>query len=254
MAHGAPGRARHRMWRIARTFAADPVEAVLSLPAELGRWRERPMTYRADEEWEAGLHHLLGAPWPCPWTTTDGSDGDWAPARAVRCAVLHRHPEVVLESGAAGGAVSRLALEALEHNGHGRLWSVEPPGPQRPAAVPERHRERWTRVQGSSRRQLAGLVRELGTVGVFVHHTRPAAPTAAFELDQVARVLPPGGVMLVDDLGTDPAFASWTGDPTRAATLVCASSLDGARLFGVICTNAAAARRHRPRRSAAGWH
>jgi hypothetical protein len=262
------GQGEHRVRRFAQAFAADPVETLLYLPEEASRRGEHAVDYRVDGSWEERLHALLGMPWPCPDTARGGelwavvaeemaelgldfgrhtyghySDADESLARAVWCTVLHKRPEVVVETGVARGVVSRIILEALEAGGRGHLWSVDLPHPferglhtQTGVAVPDRLRARWTYVEGSSRRRLPHLVRELGAVDVFVHDSLHTARNTRFEMDQIAGVLTPGGVMLVDDISTHQGFAPWTRDLNRADTLVCRSA-DGEGLFGVVHTN-----------------
>lgn len=243
------------------------MEALLYLPEEVGKHVEHPVDYRVDESWEARLHGLLGAPWPCPdavrgsqlWSGVGAelrqqglefgrhtygaySDADECLARAVWCTVRHQQPEVVVETGVARGVITRVILEALAENDRGRLWSIDLPHPferglhdQTAVAVPDRVRSRWTYVEGSSRRRLPGLARELGTVDLFVHDSLHTARNTSFEMDRIARVLAPGGFMLVDDISTHQAFAPWTRAPGRADTLVCRHA-DREGLFGVVRT------------------
>lgn len=261
----APRIGEHRPRRFARAFAADPVEALLYLPERASRRREYQVPYDVDESWEARLHGFLGAPWPCPETARaaqvwaavrdelrerglafgrhtygEYSDSDESLARAAWCTVLHRRAEVVVETGVARGVTSRFVLEALARNGGGHLWSIDLPHPferelhpQTAAAVPDRLRSRWSYIEGSSRRRLPGLLRELGRVDVFVHDSLHTARNTSFEMDRIAGVLPAGGIMLVDDISTHQGFAPWVRHPGRADALVCPSA-DGQGLFGVV--------------------
>ncbi|MEU9129572.1 class I SAM-dependent methyltransferase [Kitasatospora sp. NPDC048540] len=265
----SPGGA-DRMRRFARALSADPVETLLYLPEELSRHREHPVAYDVDTAWEEHLHDLLGAPWPCPeaphaaelWGSVEQelhdrglafgrhtyggySDADESLARAVRCVVLHRHAEVVVETGVARGVISRYVLEALEQNGRGHLWSIDLPHPFRPglhpetgAAVPTRQRRAWSYIEGSSRRRLPRLGRQLGRVDVFVHDSLHTARNTRFEMDRIGRILAPDGVMLIDDISTHQGFALWTRAATGVTSLVCPSA-DGEGLFGVVCASGA---------------
>ncbi|QMU77014.1 class I SAM-dependent methyltransferase [Streptacidiphilus sp. PB12-B1b] len=267
MAGTARSAGQHRVRRFARALAADPVEALLYVPEELTGRLEYPVDYRVDESWEPELHRLLGAPWPCPQTTraselwagiadelrqrgldfgrhTYGaySDADECLARAVWCTVLHRRPEVVVETGVARGVITRVILEGLAENDRGHLWSIDLPHPferglhdQTGVAVPGPVRSRWTYVEGSSRRRLPRLARELGTVDMFVHDSLHTARNTRFEMDRIARVLAPGGVMLVDDISTHQGFEPWTRAPGGAEALVCRSA-DREGLFGIVRT------------------
>ena len=145
-----------------------------------------PCPYEVDEDWERSLHELVGAQWPC--AATDGfwelwsrviqsleakslrlgrgafagwGDGEPGMTRAVWCLAHHLRPARVVETGVARGITTRFILEALAHNGTGHLWSIDLPPPldrslhtQIGSAVPERVRDRWTYVRGSSRRRL----------------------------------------------------------------------------------------------------
>ncbi|GAA5020534.1 class I SAM-dependent methyltransferase [Kitasatospora paranensis] len=257
-----------RLWRFGRALATDPVETLLYLPEEWSQHRDHPVAYDVDTAWEEHLHGLLGAPWPCPeapraaelWGTvvqelhecglafgrhTYGgySDADESLARAVRCVVLHRQAVVVVETGVARGVTSRFVLEALEQNGRGHLWSIDLPHPFRPglhpetgAAVPARQRRAWTYIEGSSRRRLPHLARQLGRVDVFVHDSLHTARNTRFEMDRIGRILAPNGVMLIDDISTHQGFARWTRSTPGITTLVCPSA-DKEGLFGVVCAD-----------------
>ena len=268
----------HRVLRFVQAFAADPVEALLYLPEEASKHHEHAVDFDVDVSWEEHLHNLLRAPWPCPqaeratqlWATaaeelrerglafgrhTYGSysDADESLARAAWCTVRHSRPVIVVETGVARGVISRVILEALAENDRGRLWSVDLPYPfergldnQTGIAVPDRLRSRWTYVEGSSRRKLPGLVKELGQVDMFVHDSLHTARNTRFEMEQIAGVLAPGGIMLVDDISTHQGFAPWTRVPGMADALVCPSA-DHEGLFGVVRTSTAVRAAHFPR-------
>ena len=101
--------------------------------------------YQAVEDWAARLHALLDLPWPCPATGSFGpvwdgvvadlaragarvgiasygqwNDGDRAFGEAIWCFVHHLRPATVVETGVAHGLTSRVILEGLSLNCHGR--------------------------------------------------------------------------------------------------------------------------------------
>jgi hypothetical protein len=198
--------------------------------------------YEVDPRWEARLHALLGAPWPCPeqagfralWrelarelggsghAAGTGWDADPAFARAAWCVARHLRPTRVVETGVSRGVTSRCFLEAMPEGG--RLWSIDLPPHDRDwramtrAAVPERLHERWTYLRGTSRRRLPGLLGELGSIDVFVHDSHHTEPTMRFELGAAWPRLRPGGVLLVDDVHENAAFGGVIArlDPSRA--------------------------------------
>jgi hypothetical protein len=167
------------------------------------------------------------------------SDGDPALTRAVWCGVRHLRPRVVVETGVAHGVTSRVILDGLDANGAGRLCSIDLPHLFRPelhaqtaVAVPPEHRQRWTYLRGSSRRRLPALLDELGEAGVFVHDSLHTARNVRFELVRAAEALPPGGLILVDDISTHQAFEEFALARPEFETLI-APSEDGEGLFGV---------------------
>lgn len=253
-----------RAGRLLRAALTDPVEVALYLPDRWSRRHDRETEYPLEPDWEARLHEWLGADWPCPCTTeatvlwqavvtelaelgrsvgrftyADYSDGDEGLARAAWYAVRHTRPDIVVETGVARGLTSRTILEALERTGSGRLWSVDLPHPFEPAvrdetalAVPDDRRGRWQYVRGSSRRRLPTLLRHLGSVDVFLHDSLHTARNLRFEMAHVARVLAPRGLMIVDDIEMQSAFASFAADHPEFRVLACRAA-DRKGVFGI---------------------
>ena len=259
--------------RLLRTFAADPVGVSRALPGEFRQrfGREQYPKAEADEAWDQHLHSLLGVAWPCPvgrrvdelvadigalltgrglgfgrYTYGWYSDADSLLCRAVWCAVLHTRPEVVIETGVAHGVTSRIVLEALAQNDLGHLWSIDLPFPFDPrlhaetgVAVTDACRARWSYMEGSSRQRLPPLVAEVGHVEVFIHDSLHTAKNTVFEMEQAASAMPPGGVMLVDDIKMHEGFATFARRHPEYQTIVCPSA-DRLGMFG-IAVNAASA-------------
>lgn len=251
---------------VLREFPAHPVRVIRALPGEwrqrLGKdpWRESDF----DDNWFEHLHRMLGAPWPCPVAgrlpgllTDIGaglarngigsgrhtygwySDADIELCAAIWCAALHLRPAAVIETGVAHGISSRIVLEALNRNDKGRLWSIDLPHPfahelhwQTGVAVTDACRPRWTYLEGESRRRLPPLVKEIGTAELFIHDSLHTAKNTLFEMEQVASVMPRGGIMLVDDIRSHDAFATFAQrHPDFQMTLV--SSADRVAGFGI---------------------
>jgi hypothetical protein len=261
-----------RAARLLRTFAVDPLRVSRALPGEF-RQAYRSAGYHgadADQAWEEHLHGLLGAAWPCRegehldelmsdvgallaargWgfgrDNTYGwyADADSSLCRAVWCTVIHARPEVVIETGVAHGVTSRIVLEALRQNGCGHLWSIDLPFPfdhrlhaETGAAVTEACRDRWSYLEGSSRQRLPSLVADLGHVELFIHDSLHTARNTVFEMQQTASRMPPGGVMLVDDISMHGGFAGFAGRHPGYRTIVCPHA-DRSSQFG-IAVNAA---------------
>lgn len=261
-----PGRIRRapeRLRRVVRALVTDPFETLLYAPEVVARQFESTASYAVEEEWGPALHSLLGLPWPCPeldaldtvwadirtrlhgqglafgrYTYGGYSDADVGLGGAAWCAVRHLHPITVVETGVARGATSRVILEALSLNGAGHLWSIDLPHPFAPelhgetaAAIPGRQHQRWTYVQGSSRRRLPPLLAELGNIDLFVHDSLHTARNMSFEMHLAWPRLRAGGLMLVDDVYNQ-SFRDFIKDARPAAATVCRSA-DGTWMFGI---------------------
>jgi hypothetical protein len=253
-----------------REFAVHPVRAARALPNDWKQrrgnspWKESDF----DDDWFAHLHDLLGAPWPCPVAeqvtgllsdigtllTAKGlgtgrhtygwySDADKELCSAIWCAVRHIRPDAVVETGVAHGISSRVVLEALSLNDRGHLWSIDLPHPlnsklhgQTGAAVTDSLRSRWTYLEGESQRRLPPLVAEVGKLELFIHDSLHTAENTLFEMEQAASVMPPGGIMLVDDIRGHDGFATFTRHHPEFKTVLC-STADRIAGFGIaVCT------------------
>ncbi|WP_119069663.1 class I SAM-dependent methyltransferase [Rubrobacter indicoceani] len=121
-------------------------------------------------------------------------------------------PRIAVETGVAYGVSSALVLRAMEVNGSGELHSIDlaPPGRRmkrfRGIAVPGELRRRWTLHPGSSRRVLGPLLKELGSVDLFLHDSLHTARNMRREFREVWPCLNPGGIILADDVERNGAF------------------------------------------------
>jgi len=264
-----PSRVRYAA-RVARSIAAEPSEAIEKIKERAAVAREqmvrrgqRPQ-YRVDDDWEERFHALLGVQWPCPaaaefpavWRAVvdrmhakgfrvgrqnygGDDDSDRGIARTLWCVVRHLQPQHVIETGVAHGVSSRCVLEALERNGAGHLWSIDLP----PLTIPERHREigaaipeerrgRWTYVQGSSRKRLPRLLRELGEIQLFWHDSWHSTRNTRWELECAWSALAPGGVAGADDIDHNWGFELFERSVVAGDALHCMAD-DRQRLFGI---------------------
>lgn len=251
---------------VLREFPAHPVGVARALPGEWQQRRGRSPWAESDfdADWLERLHQMLGAPWPCPEAGrlhgllegigellaekglgsgrhTYGwySDADVELCSAIWCAALHLKPSSVIETGVAHGISSRIVLEALNENGKGQLWSIDLPHPfdhglhwQTGVAVTDACRPRWTYLEGESRRRLPALVNRLGTAELFIHDSLHTARNTLFEMERVAAIMPPGGLMLIDDIRSHDGFATFARrHPDFRTVLV--SSADQVAGFGI---------------------
>lgn len=254
--------------RAGRAVLADPYagcERILERLAERRERREPPFPYIPIDNWDERLHMALATPWPCPcygeidavWQTViddmaarglvagretfaGWDDGGRALVGAAYSIVRHRRPERVVETGVAHGVTTRFILEALARNGSGRLWSIDlPPLIERHLqtevgiAVPERCRDRWTLVRGSSRQRLRPLLQRLGAIDLFVHDSMHTTRNLHFELVHAWGALGAAGVVLADDIDFNRAFGMFAGR-SDVADAVVARHDDTDRLFGIL--------------------
>lgn len=269
-AHGTAAPDELRRWtRIAAKVMHDPLDGVERVQERIAAMRQpaqRPDELQLDAAWDEHLHALLGIRCRCDAQTAfeplwqsilktlelqglrfgrgaycGWDDADPGFARAAWCLTRHGKPHVVVETGVARGLTSRVILEALRANQSGRLWSIDlpplAPDPaterQRGAAVSEPLKRRWTLVNGSSRRRLPGLLRELGTIDLFVHDSRHSGRNVSFELTRAWGALRAGGFLLVDDVYLNDAFLPCVQSFGGPPAIVCPSD-DRCGRFGVI--------------------
>jgi hypothetical protein len=162
-----------------------------------------------------------------PQSFQSWNDGDAGLVRAIWCLTRHLRPNKVVETGVAHGVTSRFILEALARNGLGHLYSIDLPPLERVwrqqvgIAVGGRFPDRWSYIQGSSRRHLPGLFSELGQIEFFVHDSLHSERNVRFELDRAWAALGAGGVMVVDDIDANWGFRSFTKTFSGHASMIC---------------------------------
>jgi hypothetical protein len=250
-----------------REMTRNPLVVLGSIPGELAQRRRHQDYYSpadANASWDERLHELLGAPWPCPdrepfdeimeditallakrgltggrYTYAWYSDAENSLGRAAWCAAVHTGASAVVETGVAHGVTTRIVLEALARKGRGHLWSVDLPFPfdhrlhgETGVVVPETCRARWSYVEGTSRKRLPGVVKDAGEVNVFIHDSLHTARNTLFEMEQVARVMSAGGVMLVDDIKSHAGFSAFAKRHPDYSTII-APSDDRVGMFGI---------------------
>lgn len=122
-------------------------------------------------------------------------------------------PDVVVETGVANGVSSAYLLLALKKNGRGRLYSVElgdpaylPAGKPPGWIVPAELRERWSPLIGDSRELLPGLLKDLGTVDIFIHDSLHTYEQMLWEYRAAYPFIRPGGLLFSDDAAWNAAF------------------------------------------------
>ncbi len=207
---------------------------------------------------------MLDAPWPCPlaesyaqaWVGVteamsehglrvgrrnygDDDDADSGFARTLWCLVQHLGAREVVETGVAHGVSSRIMLEALKRSGGGRLSSIDLAPmtiPERrteiAAAIPDDLRESWDFRQGSSRRRLPPVLRDVSQLDLFVHDSMHSTRNVYWELSASWPALRRGGCAVVDDVEFNWGFERFLRDGGDRQPLFCMAD-DGQRLFAV---------------------
>jgi hypothetical protein len=227
-----------------REFLRDPIQFWMTAQDHSAASHEEsrpPCQYVPDEDWEQRMHSSLGVPWPCkaaaefwdlwpnvikeleskgirpgPESFQWWNDGDAGLVRAAWCLIRHSKPKKVVETGVAHGVTSRFVLEALKANGGGHLWSIDlQPNDaywrtQVGVAVGVGHADRWSYIQGSSRRRLPGLLSRLGQIDLFIHDSLHSERNVRFELERAWAAMGPNGALVVDDVDVNWGFQSFT--------------------------------------------
>jgi hypothetical protein len=257
--------------RRAARIARDPSGAWERFINRMDRRLEyaRPLpVYRCDPDWQSRLHEMIGVACPCDaehefhelwpqvaaFVTAQGvrfgpesfygyNDGDPAFVGALWCLIRHLRPSAV-----AHGISTRFILEALERNGHGRLYSIDPP-PVEPrlaaeiaVAVDGVGANRWQFLRATSRRVLPRLLAELGRIDLFVHDSLHTRRNVCFEVAEAAKAMRPGGFAIIDDIDTNWGFDALMQQRPRDRFLICQSEpvrpdlrrFNGKGLFGVM--------------------
>ncbi len=127
----------------------------------------------------------------------------------VRCT----RPAVVLETGVAHGYSSAVILQALQDNGHGRLYSVDLPM-FRPGtvsytggAVPGRLRSPgWELHVGSDRHVLPSLLKRTGPIDFFFYDSDTAYEGMLHTWELVWPHLRPGAVLIMNVVHANDAY------------------------------------------------
>jgi predicted O-methyltransferase YrrM len=253
--------------RAGAAIVAHPREGIERAIERVAEWRDvrrADFSYEPTEAFDRRLHELVGVPEACEadgfeevWAAALGDlrarglevgrgafggwdDGDARLGRLAWCLTRHLRPEFVVETGVARGLTTRMILEAMDRNGRGRLWSIDLPPliahelwEETAAAVPASLRDRWTLLVGSSRQMLAGLLRGLPRLDLFVHDSMHTTRNVSFELDRVWPALRPGGVMLLDDVQKNHATADFLREHPDLPNVICAAE-DGQALIGLV--------------------
>jgi predicted O-methyltransferase YrrM len=125
-------------------------------------------------------------------------------------------PDRVVETGVSGGVSSAFILQALKNNRRGRLLSIDfpnagwqellPVGKESGWVVPQELKERWDLRLGRSIDLLPALLKDLGSIGVFLHDSDHSYQNMLFEFSTSWPKLVKGGLLVSDNVLENSAF------------------------------------------------
>jgi len=121
-------------------------------------------------------------------------------------------PRMVVETGVAYGVTSAYILQALADNGYGELHSIDLPPLGQDAetyvgyVIPSHLKTHWRLRAGSARNLLPRVLREVGSIDVFVHDSLHTYRHMKWEFQSALRSLRPGGLLISDDIEVNRAF------------------------------------------------
>jgi hypothetical protein len=147
-------------------------------------------------------------------------------------AVRELRPKFVVETGVWYGWSSAAILQGLHDNGSGKLVSIDlPPTEHRErwerghevqvgllegshsvgSSVPPELRDRWELRLGNSLEVLPAVLKELGTISVFVHDSLHTYEHMMGEYGLAFGALEDGGMLASDDIGMNSAWDEFCG-------------------------------------------
>jgi len=129
------------------------------------------------------------------------------------CRILK--PKIVVETGVAYGFSSIYILKALEQNNSGKLYSID--SIFRPwqsekmigSVIPEKLRNRWNLILGSSNEKLQELFDSLDDVDIFIHDSLHTYKNMMFEFECAKNNIK-NGMIISDDILDNDAFHDFT--------------------------------------------
>lgn len=153
-------------------------------------------------------------------------------------------PKTVLETGVGYGVTSATILAALHKTQAGTLHSIDLPpiadkdGKYVGLMVPEEYRCRWHFYRGSSKRLLARLLPlKISQVDIFVHDSPCTYELQKFELESVWPHLAPAGVMVLNNVGKNQAFAEFAVEKNITSSFLIEQKEKKGDLTGIILKN-----------------
>ena len=200
-----------------RPCAIEPVDWPTAV-SELSRlWRVDLNALLSEAELENVEQEVLRFMRAMPTNVPFGSFhcGDLRLARL--CYVLARiiRPSAIIETGVCYGVTSAFLLKALQVNRRGTLHSIDLPPLGKDAdqfvgkLIPDDLRGSWKLYRGASKSLLPYVLKEVGSLGLFVHDSLHTYRNMLLEFEMVRPHLAPTAAVVADDIEGNEAFDEW---------------------------------------------
>ena len=124
---------------------------------------------------------------------------------AVYLSVRLLKPKIVIETGVSAGRSSAFILQALDDNGFGHLYSIDP-DPHCGYAIPNLLKKHWTFISKKSSEVLPSLLNRVRKVDIFLHDSLHTYKNMMYEFETVWPYIARRGILLSDDITFNTAF------------------------------------------------
>ncbi|MFA5142978.1 MAG: class I SAM-dependent methyltransferase [Candidatus Omnitrophota bacterium] len=141
---------------------------------------------------------------------------------AIYVIVRQIKPQIIVETGVGPGSTSAFILKALKDNDRGMLYSIDLPGNDAVVypmlgksfnvhipngfevgwLIPPAFKNRWKLILGDSKEELPKLLKELGTIDIFLHDSLHTDEHILMEFKIVMSYIRQGGILLCDDVNS----------------------------------------------------
>ena len=147
-------------------------------------------------------------------------------------------PELVVETGVAYGLSTTYILQALHENKRGMLYSIDSifrpweTYPMIGSVIPDKLRNRWKLIRGTSKKRLNDLLESLGKIDIFLHDSMHTQKNMTFEFETSWSYIKNNGFLLSDDISENNSFLDFYTSHNVIPVLLSSSEKKSA--FGII--------------------
>jgi hypothetical protein len=204
-----------RLWVGSPKYSSSHIDSIKeglrqSLGVRLDEFLNEPALVNIEE---AVRERMKGLSPDAPFAVS--LNGDFSLARLCYAACRALRPRQVVETGVCYGVTTAFLLQSLRVNGTGELHSIDLPPLGRKASdfvgilVPGDLRARWVLHRGTSRLLLPQVLKQIGTVDLFIHDSLHTCRNIRRELRAIIPYLSEPALVLSDDIDANPAFREW---------------------------------------------